>query len=89
MQNPDYNEGRAVNSHVTNLAASQLCGINCSTTEVLKVHLTGQKHQKNLKKRDDANEDRKVVNLDGCKRKTKRVASDDDLEAKREKIDRP
>ncbi|CAH1428302.1 unnamed protein product [Lactuca virosa] len=76
MQNQESTEGKAVISH------------------------EGKKHHKNLEKsekgigpnpepgmlQDEGKEEDKVVNLDGSNRKTKRVASDEELEAKRQKI---
>lgn len=43
-------EGKAVNLHEGNPVSCELCGISCNTYEVLKTHLSGKKHQKNLEK---------------------------------------
>lgn len=101
MQNPESTEGKVVNSQEGNPVSCELCGISCNTYEMLRVHLSGKKHQKNLEKsekgigpnteqgmlQDEGKEEGKVVNLvDGSNRKTKRVASDEELEAKRQKI---
>lgn len=99
-QNPDSTEGKSVNPHDNNPVSCELCGISCNTYEVLKTHLSGKKHQKNLEKsektigpnpaptteQNEGTEEGKIVNLDGGSRKKKRVGNDEDIGAKRQKI---
>lgn len=102
MQNPESTEGKVVNSQEGNPVSCELCGISCNTYKVLKIHQARQQYQKILKKsglptghnlapwmqQDDTKEEGKVVHLDGTNKKIKRVVSDDDLEAKRQNIDK-
>ncbi|KAL4566485.1 hypothetical protein LXL04_030601 [Taraxacum kok-saghyz] len=95
-QIPDSTEGKIVISHdTTNPISCQLCGISCNTLEMLKIHMSGKKHQKNLEKSEKPvgpapapapeDEEGKIVNSDNS-RKMKRVGGDEDLETKRRKI---
>ncbi|KAK9080409.1 hypothetical protein SSX86_000167 [Deinandra increscens subsp. villosa] len=47
--NPESNEGKTVNLHDAK-PVCELCGISCDTNEMLKVHITGRKHRKNVEK---------------------------------------
>lgn len=47
--NPESNEGKTVSLHEAK-AVCELCGITCDTNEMLKIHMTGKKHRKNVEK---------------------------------------
>ncbi|GJS62372.1 zinc finger, C2H2-like protein [Tanacetum coccineum] len=50
VQVPDPIEGPTIFSHEVKHASCEICGITCDTYEVLKTHLSGRKHLKNLEK---------------------------------------
>ncbi|KAK1407339.1 hypothetical protein QVD17_38953 [Tagetes erecta] len=47
--NPESNEVITVNLHEAK-AVCELCGITCDTNQMLKIHMTGRKHRKNVEK---------------------------------------
>ena len=50
VQVPDPVEGTTIISNEVKPISCEICGISCNTYEVLKIHLTGRKHLKNLEK---------------------------------------
>ncbi|KAI7745206.1 hypothetical protein M8C21_016627 [Ambrosia artemisiifolia] len=47
--NPEINEGKTVNLHGVK-SVCELCGVICDTDEMLKLHMSGKKHRKNVEK---------------------------------------
>lgn len=101
MDNLEPMEGKSVISHEGKPAWCELCGIDCNTYDALRNHISGKKHQKKLEisekpigpnpapatMQNSLKEEGKIVNVDGGKRKVKRVGNDDeDLETKKQKV---
>ncbi|XP_076943649.1 uncharacterized protein LOC143613963 [Bidens hawaiensis] len=92
-------EGKDVNPIKTNSTTCELCGIFCTSLELLNTHIAGKKHQKKLKNAEkqcalasepktslpESNEEGKVVILEGSKRKVD--DSDKGADTKRPKMD--
>lgn len=50
VENAEATEDKTVISQEGKPVSCELCGINCTSYEVLKTHISGKKHQKNLEK---------------------------------------
>ncbi|XP_076903443.1 uncharacterized protein LOC143558504 [Bidens hawaiensis] len=95
-------EGKDVNSIKINSTSCELCGISCTSLELLNTHIAGKKHQKKLKNAEkqcapapapepktlfpESDEEGKIVILEGGKRKADDSLSDVDADTKKQKM---